>query len=42
MSEAGGREYASDRPADPVREGFGLSRSFGPIEVLSDPKDSAF
>ena len=37
MSEAGGREYASARPAGPVLEGVGLLRSFGPIEVLSDP-----
>jgi hypothetical protein len=37
MSEAGAREHASARSADPVLEGVGLLRSFGPIEVLSDP-----
>src|SRR5271166_5009136 len=36
MSEAGAKERASAGPADPVLEAVGLSRSFGPIEVLSD------
>ncbi|HEX9168522.1 MAG TPA: sugar ABC transporter ATP-binding protein [Roseiarcus sp.] len=36
MSEADPKGNPSASPADPVLEAVGLSRSFGPIEVLSD------
>jgi ribose transport system ATP-binding protein len=36
MPESDAQEHVSPRPADPVLEALGLSRSFGPIEVLSD------
>lgn len=36
MSEAGAKTQADACPDGPVLEAMGLSRSFGPIEVLSD------
>ena len=36
MSEVDAKERAGAGRADPVLEAVGLSRSFGPIEVLSD------
>jgi len=36
MSEAGAKKRAGAGPDGPVLEAVGLSRSFGPIEVLSD------
>ena len=36
MSEAGEKKRAGAGPDGPVLEAVGLSRSFGPIEVLSD------